>query len=347
MTNQKEINIGIIGAGDIFRQRHFPGFEKIDGVKIVAVCNRTEESGKRVAQEYGIDKVLTDWHDIIEMDELDAVMIGTWPYLHHPASIAALDAGKHVFSQARMAMNYNEAKEMYEKATGKGLVNMVCPAPHTLRGDRLFRKLIKDGYLGNIHNILVRDMSSAYIDPNTPLHWRQIGKFSGFNTLTLGMFVEAVHRWCGYAKKVMAIDKTFSAERKDPETGVMEGVDRPDSVFIAAEMENGALAQFTFSAMALFPEESTITIHGSEGTLVYHTDNHKMLGGKGGDKELKEIPIPSDLDREWGVEEDFIAAIREGAKIEPTFYEGMKYMEFTEAVFRSVESGGVVSLPLT
>ena len=313
----------------------------------MAVCNRTKDSGERVAKEYGIPNVLTDWQAIIEMEELDAVMIGTWPYLHHPVSIAALDAGKHVFSQARMAMNFKEAKEMHEKAEEKGLVNMVCPAPHTLKGDQLVRKLIKDGFVGKIFNILVRDMGSQYIDADAPLHWRQIGKYSGFNTLTLGMYVEAVHRWCGYAKRVVALDGTFTRERREPETGSMSKVDRPDTVMIVAEMENESLAQYSFSGLAHFPEESTITIHGSNGTLIYHTATHEILGGKIGEKELRSIPIPSDLEREWGVEEDFIAAIREGVKIEPTFFEGMKYMEFTEAVFRSVESGQAVSLPLT
>jgi predicted dehydrogenase len=280
------------------------------------------------------------------MKELDAVMIGAWPYLHRPASIAALDAGKHVFTQARMAMDYKEAKEMYEKAREKGLVNMVCPAPHAMKGDNLMRKLLKDGYVGKVYNILVRDMNSQYSDPAAPLHWRQVRKYSGFNTLTLGMHVEVIHRWFGYAKKVVALDQTFTKERKDPESGKMGKVERPDSVMIAAEMENGSLAQFVFSGVTLFPEESIISIYGSEGTLIYRMATHEILGARKGDKELKPIPIPPDLAKEWTVEADFIAAIRQGKKVEPTFYEGMKYMEFTEAAFRSAESGGAVSLPL-
>ena len=61
---------------------------------------------------------------------------------------------------------------------------------------------------------------------------------------------------------------------------------------------------------------------------------------------MKELPIPEDEVAEWTVEEDFIGAIQGGPQGDTSFYEGVKYMEFTEAVSRSVEQGRTVHLPL-
>ena len=71
------------------------------------------------------------------------------------------------------------------------------------------------------------------------------------------------------------------------------------------------------------------------------------MGGRSADKQLSDLAIPEDEAREWRVEQDFVDAIQ-GRMTNPesTFYEGVKYMEFTEAVFRSVETGGTVNLPL-
>ncbi|MBI3327303.1 MAG: Gfo/Idh/MocA family oxidoreductase [Nitrospinae bacterium] len=111
-----EVTIGIIGAGGIVRQRHMPGLQKIPGARVLAVSNRTRESGERFANEYNVPHVLDDWHKLLDMKEINAVCIGTWPNMHHPMTLAALDAGKHVFCQARMALNVHEAREMLRKA---------------------------------------------------------------------------------------------------------------------------------------------------------------------------------------------------------------------------------------
>ncbi|HXG25044.1 MAG TPA: Gfo/Idh/MocA family oxidoreductase, partial [Chthonomonadales bacterium] len=97
------LRIGIIGAGGIVKTRHLPGLTKLPDVRILAVCNRTKESGEAVALAWNIPEVMTDWRALIARDDLDAVLIGTWPYMHAEMSIAALQAGKHVFCQARMA----------------------------------------------------------------------------------------------------------------------------------------------------------------------------------------------------------------------------------------------------
>ena len=99
------IRIGIVGAGANTRLHHIPGFQALPNVEVVSVCNRTRESGERVAEEFGIPEVYDDWEELVEAEDTDAICIGTWPYLHCPVTLAALDEGKHVLTEARMAMN--------------------------------------------------------------------------------------------------------------------------------------------------------------------------------------------------------------------------------------------------
>ena len=108
------IRVGIVGAGANTRGMHIPGFQKIDGVEVVSVANRSRESGARAAAEFDIPRVYDSWEDLVAADDSDAICIGTWPYLHAPVTLAALQAGKHVLCEARMAMNAAEARSMLE-----------------------------------------------------------------------------------------------------------------------------------------------------------------------------------------------------------------------------------------
>src|SRR3546814_18644767 len=69
-----------------------PGLQAIEGVEVASVCNRTEESGRRVAEQFGIARVVTDPGDVIHDPDLDAVCIGTWPYRHAEYAVAVLEA---------------------------------------------------------------------------------------------------------------------------------------------------------------------------------------------------------------------------------------------------------------
>ena len=80
MSKPRTIRIGIIGAGANTRGKHIPGFQAIPGVSVVAVCNRTRESGAAVAKEFGIPVVTEEWREIIESPDIDAICIGT--FLH-------------------------------------------------------------------------------------------------------------------------------------------------------------------------------------------------------------------------------------------------------------------------
>ena len=148
------------------------------------------------AREFNIPKIYGSWENLVEDEEIDAVVIGAWPNLHCPVTLAAIGAGKHVLTQARMAMNAREAQRMLDRRAGiPELTTMVVPSPYGLAGDAYVRSLIDAGYLGTFREIHVHGLSSDLADPATPIGWRQMTKYSGFNMLSLGILYETVLRW--------------------------------------------------------------------------------------------------------------------------------------------------------
>ncbi|MBI3945619.1 MAG: Gfo/Idh/MocA family oxidoreductase [Armatimonadetes bacterium] len=343
------IRIGIVGAGANTRQRHIPLLRQIPGVTLRAVCNRRPESTRRVAQEFGIPLTFGRWEELVASDEMDAVVIGTWPYLHCPVTVAALEAGKHVLCEARMAMNAAEAHRMLEASRAHpDQVAQLVPAPYSLRVDPTVMDLIAEGYLGDLLVANVRGVGTAFIDRESPLHWRQDIHLSGLNTLAMGIWHEMLMRWVGNTSRVLAHARVFVPERVDPETGHVTRVLVPDHVDIIADLEAGAQASYQFSAVEGLGGQSGIGLFGSEGTLRFDADGDRLLGGRPGDDALAEIAIPPEKEGHWRVEESFIGAIRGEEPVRlATFEDGVRYMEFTEAVARSSRSGCAVGLPLS
>ena len=140
------LRIGLIGAGANTRLQHIPGFQGIDGVEITAVCNRSCESGQRIADEYGIPQVFEDWRALIASEDVDAICIGTWPYMHCPMTLAGIEAGKHVLTEARMCMNLAEARQMYAASQQTDKVAMIVPAPFYLSAEPLLLDKLHSGF---------------------------------------------------------------------------------------------------------------------------------------------------------------------------------------------------------
>jgi predicted dehydrogenase len=348
------IRIGLIGAGGNTRARHIPGLRAQPGVEIVAVCNRRPESTREVAREFGIPRAFDAWQDLVADAGIDALVIGTWPYLHAPITLAALAAGKHVLTEARMCLNATEAREMLTAAQAKpGLVAQIVPSPFGLEGDAFVGELIDGGFLGTIREASVVHRTAALADPTAPLHWRQDSALSGFNMLTLGIFHETLSRWLPQPTRVLALVQAFIPSRIDPSSGALRPVGTPDSVQVLTELPEGGRVVYQFSGVTPFGQEASITLYGDEGVLRYDLLAGRLFGAsrvKGGKPgpvgELPEIDIPAEKRGGWRCEAEFVEAIRDGAPVRfTTFAAGVDYMEFTEAVARSAQFGSAVELP--
>ena len=341
---QDTIRVGIIGAGGNTRSRHIPGLQAIEGVEIVGVCNRSQESSQRVADEFGIPKTYSNWQDAIADPDTNAIVIGTWPYMHCRATVAALEADKHVMCEARMAMNATEAHSMREVSRQQThLIAQIVPSPMTLRVDNTIKRLIAEGYIGDVLAIEAR-AGGAFLDSEAPLQWRQDFDLSGLNIMSMGIWYEALIRWVGEATRIMAMGKTFVKMRPDAE-GVMRSVRIPEHIDVVGDLACGAQLHLQVSNVAGLAGAPEVYVFGSNGTLRF--SGNRLYGGQKSDSELAEIDIPEAEAGAWRVEEEFVNAIRGEEVITHTDFEtGVKYMEFTEAVTRSMQLGAAVPLPL-
>jgi predicted dehydrogenase len=348
------LRIGLIGAGANMRSRHIPGLRALPQVEILAVCNRRPASTAAVAQEYHIPRTYERWEDLIQDADLDAVVIGTWPYLHCPITLAALEAGKHVLTEARMSMSAAEAERML--AASKlcpHLVTQIVPSPYGLAGQEVMLELLRGGFVGELRELYLYSRTGALADPAAPLSWRQDQALSGFNMLTLGILHETLQRWVPPPVCVLAQVHAFIPTRIDPESGVLRAVGTPDNVQVLIEFENGARGIYHFSGVLPFGQGAGVYLYGTDGVLHYDFNSDRIRGAsrkrgaKPGDSTLADIPIPPEKAGGWRVEADFVDSIRQGAAVRFTdFATGVAYMEFTEAVARSAEHGLAIELPL-
>ena len=346
--SRNTVRIGFIGAGAICRDFQLPGLAAIDGAEVVAVCNRSRESSQRVADEFGIPEIEEDWRQLIARDDLDAVLIGTWPYRHKELSIAVLEAGKHCFCQSRMCMNLDEAKQMLAAAQAHPqLVSMISPCPWDL--EHYLRDLVQSGFLGPITSVELLAIDGANLDRNS-VHWRERVEYSGKQILAMGIYAETLNALVGPYEALSAHLATPIATKTD-ESGQEVQIGVPQVVTISGRLENGALAFEHHCGLAVDESSrgTTLILRGLEGTIRYDFGSILEIARPG--EQLKPVEVPQGQRTEWTVEADFVGAVRaarQGASahkrpVRPDFEEAVLYMRKVEAVHQSAATGRVVS----
>jgi len=152
-----EVRIGIIGTGQIGKH-HVAKYQPIPGATIVAVCDTNEAEARRVAQENRISHVFTNFRDLLARDDIAAVDVCLHNNLHAPVTIAALEAGKHVYCEKPLAGSYADAARMVEAAERAGrMLHMQLANLFTVE-TAAAKRLIDDGHLGRVYYA----KSSAY-----------------------------------------------------------------------------------------------------------------------------------------------------------------------------------------
>jgi predicted dehydrogenase len=325
-----KLRIGIVGAGDIVKRRHLPGFKRRHDIEILAVSNSTYESAEKFCQENVPSALpIANWPALVALPDIDIVWIGTPPYMHSAVTISALEAGKHVFCQARMSNDRAEAEEMLAASRRfPKQVTMLCPPPYGLRGDLVVKKLIAENFLGQIHTIKLQSFHGNYLNPSAPAHWRQRIEISGLNVMTLGIYVEVLHRWFGDIDGLFARGKILYPDRDGYNIII------PDALSVLCHFANGAEGVLEFSGIHPNASGDKLEVYGSAGTLVYDFTADVMKTGRVGDRALEEVKVPKELAREWNVENDFLDAVKAGGsdRPHPTFEDGVRYMKVVQAV---------------
>ncbi len=338
------LSIGLIGAGANTRSQHIPGLLKQDGVRLGGVANRSRESGQRIADEFGVERVFDSVEDLVADPGIDAVCIGTWPYKHREYTIRALEAGKHVLCEARMAMDLAEAEDMLAASERHPeLVAQLVPAPFDFRLGPTITRLIAEGALGDIREVAVNVLNPSALDASIPLHWRQRADYSGKNVMMFGIFIEVIHRWLGDHTEVSAAGDIFVPERMDAETGKLLPVTVPDTYVVTGTMKRGARITYHFSSVAAGADSNGITVFGTKATIRWKMGDTAVLQPHGG--AAASIEPDAGTDRGWCVEEDFVASVQRGAPVRLTnFVDGVRYMRLIDAAHESYTTGRRVAV---
>ncbi|GAB3411491.1 Gfo/Idh/MocA family oxidoreductase [Flindersiella endophytica] len=339
------MRIGVVGAGSIVRSRHVPGFAKLSGVRLEAVANTTEESSRRAAEEFGFARTHRHWRDLVADPDIDAVVIGTWPYLHEPIFLAALDDGKHVLTQARLAMNAAEGRTMLAAALRRpDLVSMVVPSPFSLWADACVRRLLTSGELGELR--LVRAFwggGNGGLEPGPA--WRLDRRYSGNNVLSLGILYEGMARWVGHTTWVQAAEQNVAGAGSTHSATPGIPADVPDLLSVIGELPGGARLSLDMSPHARFGESNGVWLYGSAGSLFVDLAGQVLTLRREGEQAAAEVTPAAGERGDWRVEAEFVGAIRGEEQVRLTdVATAVRYMEFTDAVRLSAATGHRVSL---
>jgi predicted dehydrogenase len=338
--SQHKLRIGFIGAGENTRKMHIPGFYKLEDVELSVVANRSVESAQQVAKKHGIQRVAKDWRAVVEDPSIDAICIGTWPYLHAEATIAALQNDKHVLCEARMACDLAQARAMYAASQAHPeLVAQIVPAPFSLDFDATIREMIQNGDLGELLEVRLVHTGGQFANPESPMTWRQDIDLSGKNILTMGIMHETVQRWLEEEPSWLLADGgIFQAQRKYTGNRKEIPVKVPDSVSILGRFaQSGARMIYHFSGVESGKPRMEFRLNGSKGALRFDAVKTTLLYAKAGETTEKKITLSRSQCRGWQVEADFINSIRTGAPVKlTTFEQGVRYMTFTEMVSQSL-----------
>lgn len=337
------VRFGIVGAGWVVRNRHLPALRGTPDAQVRVIWSRDPEKARRVAADFDIPAVVDDWRSIVSAADVDAVIVATPPSLHVPVSIAALESGRHVLCQGRMARNLTEARRMLDAARASGRVAALYPPRPGLKGDRVVRRLLDDGYVGTIREVRVTGMDRAPAADG--YRWTSDPAVVGVNTMTLGMWAEVLHRWVGPASRVAAVTATHEGRRTAVDGSLVDAT-VPDSVSVSGGLQNGATFSCHLSSQAALGPGHSIEIYGSRGALVYRLFQEELRGATGDETALVPIPIPPDEERHQTTDLEFVQAILAGTPVSPTFDDGARYMEFCEAAALSAAIGRAVDLPL-
>lgn len=332
-----KLRVGFIGAGGNTRLRHLPGFARISGVELTAVANRTLASAESVAAEFGIAAARADWHEILADDDVDAVCIGTWPNTHAEMTCAALEAGKHVLVEARMADRLSGAEAMLASShTRPEQVAQIVPSPFTLEADAIIKRLIETGSLGNLQEIHSHWSNDATADPAAPLHWRMDERISGINIMALGICYEPLLRWIPGDPTVNVARGSILTPQRLAADGSLASITIPEQLDVEGEW-GGARLVMHQSSVSREPPRGYYRLVGDRGTLEYDLLGRRLEIHRT-DEAAEVVSLPSLPDGGWTVESDFVNSIREGAPVRLTdFTTGLRYMRFTHEVKQAIQ----------
>lgn len=146
--------IAVVGCGRIAQLAHFPAFDKMDNVRVKYACDLIEEKAQKMKETYpAVENVITDYKVALADPEVDAVFVLTPNYAHYTVTMDALRAGKHVFCEKPITVNYALSLEMAEEAEKQGKMLNIGVCNRYNKSVEMLEQLNREGKFGNIYHV--------------------------------------------------------------------------------------------------------------------------------------------------------------------------------------------------
>lgn len=267
--------VAIIGLGDIsgiYLENLTTLFKEIE---IIGVCTRDRRRAEKVQVKYSIPKVYDTMYDAFADDEVEIILNLTRPSEHFEVNKAALEAGKHVYTEKPLAATKEQGEELMALAKVKGL--QIGGAPDTFLGASIqtCRKLVEDGFIGEpvgFHAAMICRGHESW-HPNPAFYY----KLGGGPMLDMGpYYITALINILGRVSSVTSVARTTFQQRlitSQPYAGQMIDVEVPTYLTGILELEQGAVGTLTTTFDVVYNEQARFEIYGSEGTLIVPDPN--------------------------------------------------------------------------
>lgn len=347
----REIGIGIIGSGGIAQGAHLPGYKALEkeGVKIVAVSDVNPEVARKAAEAFDVPHVFTDYKEMLQLDEIDAVSVCTPNFLHKQPTIDALNAGKHVLVEKPLAMNAEEGKAMVEAAKRNHKKLQVGFMTRFQATSQALKRFIDAGEMGEIYFARAVAMRRRGI-PGWGV-FTQKDKQGGGPLIDIGVHILDLTLWLmGHPKPTLCSGRAYA--KFGPREGVLGLMGQWDPKAFTVEdfavglvrFENGAtlVLESSFCANQEERDRFNTELFGTEGGCSYNPckmffEKHKTL--------IDATPafLPQVKAHEAEVRA-FVNAIREDTPVPVTGEEALMTTQIIDAIYRSSDAGREVPI---
>jgi len=356
-----KIRLGFVGANvssTWSSQSHFPALLASPDVKLTAVCTSRPESAEEARQAFGAKLAFHDFRTMVLSPEIDAVAVVVRVPSHYEPTKAAIEAGKHVYTEWPLGRTTAEAEELATLARAKGVQTVVGLQSRVSPALLYIKELIDTGYVGEVLSCQVTTMRDGALERPSSRNWN-LDASQGANTLTIanGHVIDALRMVLGNFTRVACMVTTQVQQIYETDTQQLVDVTSPDNVRVSGQLERGAAASVHVGSVPWAGSGFRMEIYGREGTLVttgsVSSQRGEMLRVQGakGSHELKDLTIP---ERFVYVPDDFprgdpfnvgqmyalfAEAIRTGQSRLPTFDTAVDLHRFLDTIKQASDTG--------
>ncbi|NNC41599.1 MAG: Gfo/Idh/MocA family oxidoreductase [Acidimicrobiia bacterium] len=356
------VRVGLVGASAAgsgwSSVAHIPALHAADGVELAAVCTSRPESAAEAGEAYGVPS-FHDVQDLAAQEDIDAVSVVVRVPKHHELVVAALDAGKHVFSVWPLGANLAEAQDMATRAQSAGVVTAVGLQGRHDPSLTYIRQLHGEGWFGQIIAVNVTMMGGGALTHSSADAWMG-AMANGANLMTIvgGHTIDAISYCLSPFVELSASVATQAPEWRLVDTGETVRVDAPDSLIVNGALDGGAMVSLHTASVPYNASGWRMEIYGTEGTTVASTFGLPQitpitLSGARGSDALEELALPAGLiDRFPGgppgnvgrAYQDMAEAIKAGQSFSPDFAHAESVHRLLDLIEQSSAQGTSVSV---